>query len=120
MANFFDLKEFECKCKDKNCEGKPPQLRMNPTLIQALNRVREELGKPIRVTSAFRCTAHNAAVGGVPHSTHRTGYAADIQCDDMDKLLELVEAEKEFKGIGVAKTFIHVDVRPGTRKRWTY
>jgi hypothetical protein len=38
----------------------------------------------------------------------------------MDKLLELVEAEKEFKGIGVAKTFIHVDVRPGVRKRWTY
>jgi uncharacterized protein YcbK (DUF882 family) len=120
MANFFDLKEFACKCKDKNCEGKPPQLRMNPTLIQALNRIREELGKPIRVTSAFRCTAHNAAVGGVPHSTHRTGYAADIQCEDMDKLLELVEAEKEFRGIGVAKTFIHVDVRPTPRKRWTY
>ena len=120
MGNFFDLKEFECKCKDKHCEGKMPQLRMNPSLIQALNRVREELGKPIRVTSGFRCTSHNAAVGGVPHSTHRTGYAADIQCDDMEKLLELVEGEKEFKGIGVAKTFIHVDVRPGLRKRWTY
>jgi uncharacterized protein YcbK (DUF882 family) len=120
MANFFDLKEFECKCKDKNCEGKLPQMRMNPTLIQALNRIREELGKPIRVTSAFRCTAHNKAVGGVAHSTHRTGYAADIQCEDMVKLLELVEAEKEFRGIGVAKTFIHVDVRPTPRKRWTY
>lgn len=120
MASFFDLKEFECKCADKHCEGKMPQLRMNPSLIQALNRIREELGKPIKVNSGFRCTAHNAAVGGVPHSTHRTGYAADIVSDDMDKMLELIEAEKEFKGIGVAKTFIHVDVRPGPRKRWTY
>lgn len=120
MDNFFDLKEFECKCKDKNCEGKLPQLRMNPSLIQALNRIRKELGKPIKVTSGFRCTAHNAAVGGVPHSTHRTGYAADISCDDLDKLLQLVEDEKEFKGIGVAKSFIHVDVRPGPRKRWKY
>ena len=120
MANYFDLKEFECKCKDKNCEGKIPQLRMNPTLIQSLNRIREELGKPIRVTSGFRCAAHNAAVGGVPHSKHRTGTAADIVCDDLKKLEELVEAEPEIKGIGIAKSFIHVDVRPGTRKRWTY
>lgn len=117
---YFELKEFECKCKDKYCEGKLPQMRMNPTLIQALNRIRQELGKPIRVNSGFRCTDHNAAVGGVPHSTHRTGYAADIVCDDMDKLKELIEAEKEIKGIGIAKTFIHVDVRPGPRKTWTY
>ena len=120
MSNYFLPEEFECPCKDKHCEGKLPQMRMNPTLIQALNRIRQELGKPIKVNSGFRCTAHNAAVGGVPHSTHRTGYAADIVCDDMAKLKELVEAEKEFKGIGIASNFIHVDVRPGTRKTWVY
>jgi len=120
MANYFDPSEFECKCKDKHCEGKLPQMRMNPTLIQSLNRIREELGMPIRVTSGFRCTEHNVAVGGVSHSTHRTGYAADIICDDMEKLKELVEAEKEIKGIGIYTSFIHVDVRPGFRKRWTY
>lgn len=120
MTNYFDLSEFECKCKDKHCEGKLPQMRMNPTLIQALNRIREELGKPIRVNSGFRCTDHNNAVGGAPHSKHRTGLAADIVCSDMKKLEELVEAEKEIKGIGIAKSFIHVDVRPGSRKRWTY
>ena len=120
MSTYFLPEEFECNCKNKHCEGKLPQMRMNPTLIQSLNRIRQELGKPIKVTSGFRCVDHNAAVGCVPDSTHRTGYAADIVCDDMEKLKELIEAEKEIKGIGIANTFIHVDVRPGIRKRWTY
>lgn len=37
------------------------------------------LGTPaIRISSGYRCEALNRAVGGVPNSAHRTGYAFDL------------------------------------------
>jgi len=35
-------------------------------------------GKPITITSGYRNPRVNAAVGGVPHSAHALGYAADF------------------------------------------
>ncbi len=43
-----------------------------------LDPLREAWGKPIRVTSGYRCARLNKAVGGVPTSHHLTGKAADI------------------------------------------
>lgn len=43
-----------------------------------LDPAREMWGRPIRVTSGYRCTALNAAVGGSRNSQHITGRAADI------------------------------------------
>jgi hypothetical protein len=77
--NWFIPEEFECQCKNKRCVGKEPQMRMNPLLLQALNRVREEFKKPIIVTSGFRCPDHNKAIGGAIKSQHLQGTAADIR-----------------------------------------
>ncbi len=43
-----------------------------------LDPVRENLGKPIRVTSGYRPKPLNDAVGGSPTSNHLKGLAADI------------------------------------------
>lgn len=43
-----------------------------------LDGLREAWGSGINVTSGFRNEKLNAAVGGVPNSIHRIGYAADI------------------------------------------
>lgn len=43
-----------------------------------LDRVRDEFGMPVFVTSGFRSMAVNERVGGVPASAHRKGLAADI------------------------------------------
>lgn len=43
-----------------------------------LDPLREAYGKPIRVTSGYRCQALNKAVGGSKTSDHMTGRAADI------------------------------------------
>lgn len=43
-----------------------------------LDPLREAWGKPITVTSGYRCAALNKAVSGVPTSMHLTGHAADI------------------------------------------
>ncbi len=45
---------------------------------ELLQRIRDRLGKPVTVTSGYRCTALNRAVGGVTSSDHMQGKAADI------------------------------------------
>lgn len=44
-----------------------------------LDPLREAYGKPIHVSSGYRCPLLNALVGGSPTSDHMTGCAADIQ-----------------------------------------
>lgn len=46
--------------------------------IERLDRIREEWGSPIIVTSGYRPPALNKAVGGSRTSSHLTGMAADI------------------------------------------
>ena len=56
----------------------PEEIERLRTLCQTvLQPARDALG-PIPVNSAFRSEAVNRAVGGVPNSAHRLGYAADV------------------------------------------
>ena len=48
------------------------------TLCERLEVIREKLGKPIIINSAFRTSRLNTLVGGVPNSDHLLGLAADI------------------------------------------
>lgn len=43
-----------------------------------LDPLRERYGKPVYVTSGYRCRRLNEAVGGVDNSQHLLGQAADI------------------------------------------
>ena len=43
-----------------------------------LDPLRELYGKPIHISSGYRCPRLNKAVGGVANSQHLTGQAADI------------------------------------------
>lgn len=43
-----------------------------------LDSLREYYGKPIIVSSGYRCEKLNKAVGGATNSGHLTGYAADL------------------------------------------
>lgn len=47
-----------------------------------LDPLREAWGRPIIVTSGYRCQQLNRAVGGAAHSQHLSGYAADISTGD--------------------------------------
>ena len=49
-------------------------------LANTLERVRELLGHPIHINSAYRGPKVNAAVGGSKNSAHMRGYAADFTC----------------------------------------
>lgn len=59
----------------------PEALQQLQRTAQMLERVREQLGgRPIVVSSGYRNSEVNRAVGGVTSSDHMQGMAADIVC----------------------------------------
>jgi zinc D-Ala-D-Ala carboxypeptidase len=118
ISQHFNSKEFTCSC------GVCSMQKVERELIKRLEEVRAIYGKPIKVTSGFRCERYQEALRAqglqtaVGKSTHSEGRAADITGDDL-VALELA-CTKMFKAIGVAKTFLHVDLRDDKVRRWTY
>lgn len=74
LSPHFAETEFACRC----CG----MVRVNIRLVHMLEQLREQLGgKPVVITSGYRCAAHNRAVGGARQSQHLLGNAADIVVD---------------------------------------
>ena len=73
MNKYFKPEEFKCRCGCGFCDP-------TPLLLDVLDKIRKNVGRPINVTSGCRCETHNKRVGGVKDSNHTKGYAADIQC----------------------------------------
>lgn len=61
-------------------------------LAETLEEIRELLGHPIKLSSAFRSKELNAAVGGAKASAHMEGLAADFTCPDFGTPLQVAEA----------------------------
>ena len=61
-------------------------------LAQLLEQVRKVVGRPITVTSGYRCKALNDAVGSKDTSQHLLGCAADIKALNMtpDELVKRI------------------------------
>ena len=63
---------------------------INDLVTNVLDRLRSEWGRPIIVTSGYRCKELNAAVGGARYSQHLKGQAADIVSDDFEAFRRFV------------------------------
>tara|TARA_R110002051_G_scaffold109704_1_gene182416 strand:- start:303 stop:656 length:354 start_codon:yes stop_codon:yes gene_type:complete len=103
---YFKLEEFDSP--DEVGSGK----HMHQEILHMLDAVRKKFGKPIKINSGYRTVARNKKIGGVSRSSHLKGLAVDISCNnsvDRFKLLNLL-LEAGFNRIGIAKTFIHVDI----------
>ena len=104
---------------------------MDKEVLDLVDQVRELYGKPIHITSGYRTEAHNEKVGGkMPDadgsggSSHLNGLAIDVACTtsaDRYRLIELFMLVG-FNRIGVADTFIHVDLDKDKVQNviWTY
>lgn len=62
----------------KNVPNEEQKDNLQALIGDILDPAREELGKPIRVTSGFRSSTLNFAVGGSRTSQHLKGCAADL------------------------------------------
>lgn len=117
----FDSAEFDCRDGTKV----PAELKENvKELADNLQILRDEIGEPIHINSAYRHEAYNKKIGGVKSSQHIKAKAADITAKSYTpkKLAAVIERlikEERMKqgGIGIYPGFTHYDIR-GTKSRW--
>ena len=123
MSVYFSEQEMKCRCQRPTCDA----VAMDPEFMEALDTLRERVGRPLRVTSGARCAFWNAHEGGQPDSAHLTGQAADLEIRTSPRRWEVVAANFRppvlFTRLGIAPTFVHVDAADlthATHVLWLY
>jgi len=115
----FSAKEFDCSHCGKN--------EMRPEFMGKLQAFRMQYGKPMRITSGYRCPEHPLEAKKSKPGAHASGLACDVGVDGQEAydILKLA-FQLGFKGIGVNQKgtgrFIHLDMleeapRPNV---WSY
>lgn len=118
LSTNFNTTEFDC-----HGNGCCSKTTIDMDLVEYLQKIREHFGKPIAVSSGYRCATHNKNVGGSTGSRHAKGMAADIVVDgvapaEVAKYCESIG----ILGIGLYETskdgyFVHIDTRT-TKAFW--
>ena len=111
LTKDFARSEFQCSC---GCS----EQKVDTELAEKLQIIRDKVGRPIKITSGYRCIVHNASktVGGSPNSKHRYGMAADWRLKDRGLnpvALGILAVEAGFGGVGIYwygnYAFVHAD-----------
>lgn len=110
----FTLSEFDCQHTGNN--------DMNSDFLSLLDQLREECAFPFVITSGYRDKTHPIEEAKPQPGVHSQGIAADIACSDPFLRYVLVQRALEmgFTGIGVHRSFVHVDTRNDEPRMWTY
>ena len=121
-SDYPDFSEFEMRCSC-GCG----RADMDPGFMTALQRVRDIFGRPMSITSGFRCPDYDKRISGA--GVHPTGQAADIAIsgENVYHLLSAAIAMR-MRGIGQkqhgphARRFMHLDTTTGPLRprSWTY
>jgi len=111
---YFKLSDFNCQETGEN--------EMDLDFIMSLDELREACGFPFVITSGYRSPRHSLEAKKSSPGQHAQGIAADIAVSGGAQRWTIVTKaiEQGFTGIGVAKTFIHVDRRDSSPMLWTY
>lgn len=121
LTTDFDSSEFKCS----HCAKDGIDLQF----VLKLQQLRDKIGKPIYVTSGYRCAKHPIEMEKHRENPRRTtgthvlGIASDITCPDIP-FNDFIRAIKEctwFSGIGIDKQrhFVHVDTK-ARQLTWRY
>lgn len=94
-----------------------------PATLFVADEIRERLGRPLRlITSAYRNPRYNRACGGASQSWHTKNCALDLVYEGGPR--KAAEIARELRsegffegGIGLYRTFIHIDTR-GRNASW--
>nr|WP_273424936.1 D-Ala-D-Ala carboxypeptidase family metallohydrolase [Halomonas sp.] len=111
---YFQLSDFDCQETGEN--------EMQVEFIHKLDELREACGFPFYITSGYRSPNHSIEARKAKPGQHAQGIAADIKVVGGAQRRDLVKKAMVmgFGGIGVAKGFIHVDIRDTTPVLWVY
>jgi len=100
------------------CRG-DGNIRINEPALDKLQSLRDRLGVPLIVHSAYRSPAYNRQVGGAKHSMHLQGAAFDISMANHDPVgFEAAARAVDFTGFGFypRQNFMHIDI--GRARQW--
>ena len=114
MFKYFKIEEFNCQETGNN--------KMCLPFIHKLDELRKECDFPFTITSGYRDPSHSIEARKSKPGQHAKGVAADIKVKNGAEKYIIVKNAMAmgFTGIGIAKTFVHVDSRDSTPVIWTY
>jgi uncharacterized protein YcbK (DUF882 family) len=132
FASWFDrqgLKHFKASelewyftKKRGRVSNKPPAIELWQNIIptlRILDRLREETGRAITITSTYRDKPYNRAIGSGDGSQHVQFRAVDFTVAGMspgmvaNKLRAMRDRGEWIGGLGKYPTFCHIDTRAG-------
>ena len=118
LSQYLLRSEYECG----HCHTLPPDLfvhdirRPYSELFDIFDSVRATWGKPIPVSSGYRCPYHNKTIGGSQCSVHMFGLALDLDMpntEEVEELFTLIVTDFDHLRIGKyteSGTFVHIDL----------
>ena len=121
----FTTDEMACACPCHKAE-------MDEEFMRTLQSIRDEMQRPLKITSGFRCENHNKKVSSTgKRGPHTYAKAADILISGADALRLFSVAQKHgVSGVGMSqkgdhnKRLVHLDtLSPDEGPRptvWTY
>lgn len=118
-SQYPNFTEAEFRCKETG------EINMCEDFLARLQTLRDEFGKPMRITSGYRSPRHSVERKKEKPGPHSTGKAADIAVQGADAhTLVALAMRLGFNGIGVSQKaggarFIHIDTLP-RRAMWSY
>jgi len=107
----FSPEEIACRGDGK--------IRINEEALDKLQALRDQLGVPLIVHSAYRSPEYNRQVGGAEHSMHLQGAAFDISMANHNPAnFEAAARTVGFIGFGFypRQNFMHIDI--GRARQW--
>jgi len=102
---------------------------MKHELLEVLDKVRTDVGVPLKVNSGYRCPDYNASISSTGRTgPHTTGLAVDFGVAGGSAHQLLVAAGKldKFTGIGIHQRgpfhgrFIHLDILTEGPRPWVW
>jgi len=111
---YFKLSDFDCQETGNN--------EMSEEFLEKLDELRHKCGFPFIITSGYRDKTHSIEARKAKAGTHARGIASDIRINNGNEAYDIIKNAQSmgFNGIGVAKSFIHVDIRRGMPVVWSY
>lgn len=109
LSPHFRVREFHSKHDPSDL------VKVDERLLTLLENIRNHVGKPVHLNSGYRSPEYNATLKNAsPRSQHCNGKAADIWVEGVTpkQIADIAECYLGSSGgIGIYKTFTHVDVR---------
>ena len=106
-SEHFSHEELKCSHCGSN--------EMQSEFLKLLERIRKKYGKPMIVSSGYRCSEHPIEAKKKKPGAHASGLAVDIACSHEDawRILEIA-LQEGVQGIGVKQKgrsrFLHLDM----------